>query len=124
MNTINRILKNAVLPVSLLWAASATAQIDSALVKIQEVKARLNDGADFCEMARLYSEDTQTLLVCGEIGFFEKGQLMRGYEEAMVTLRIGEISEIVKTGYGYHIIQLVSREKKKYGTRHILVRYR
>ncbi len=100
------------------------AQTDSALVLIKEVKAKLDQGADFCEMARLYSEEARTKLICGNIGIFEKGQLVRGYEDAMVKMKIGEISDIVKTGFGYHIIQLVSVEKKKYGTRHILIKFR
>ncbi len=101
------------------------AQVDSALVIAKEVKAKLTAGAEFCEMARLYSEDTQTKHNCGELGRpFGKGELMRGYEEAMVALKMGEISEVVKTGYGYHIIQLVGVEKKMYETRHILIKYR
>ncbi len=100
------------------------AQVDSSLVIINNVKAQLDQGADFCEMVRLYSEDTQTKLHCGEIGFFEKGQLMRGYEDVMVKLKIGQVSDITKTGYGYHIIQLVGLEKKRYATRHILIKYR
>lgn len=100
------------------------AQVDSAMVIAKEVKARLNEGANFCEMVRLYSEDNQTKLNCGEIGVFGKGELSSTYEDAMVKLKIGQISDIVKTGYGYHIIQLTSVEKKEYGTRHILIRFR
>lgn len=100
------------------------AQTDSSYSVAKSIELRLASGADFCEMARLYSEDTQTKQNCGEIGFFGKGELMRGYEDAMVKLKIGERSDIVKTGYGYHIIQLVAKENKKYATRHILIRYR
>ncbi|HVD99758.1 MAG TPA: peptidylprolyl isomerase [Cytophagaceae bacterium] len=100
------------------------AQVDSALAIAKEVKARLDAGADFCEMVRLYSEDTQTKTTCGELGFFGKGELMRGYEDAMIKLKLGQISDVVKTGYGYHIIQLVAIEKKQWATRHILIRYR
>jgi parvulin-like peptidyl-prolyl isomerase len=101
-----------------------SAQVDSSLIIAKEIKKRLDGGANFCEMVRIYSEDTQTKSTCGEIGVFGKGELMRGYEDAMVKLKIGEISDIVQTGYGYHIIQLVSVEKKRYGTRHILIKYR
>ena len=104
--------------------SNSFAQVDSALVIAKEVKERLNKGANFCEMVRLYSEDTQTKANCGELGLFGKGQLVRPYEDAMVKLKIGQISDIVKTGYGYHIIQLVSVEKKEYDTRHILIKYR
>lgn len=101
-----------------------SAQVDSSLVIIKQVQQRLKEGADFCEMARLYSEDTQSRLNCGEIGYFGRGELMRGYEDAMVKMKIGQISDIVQTGYGYHILQLVGVDKKKYATRHILIRYR
>ena len=100
------------------------AQVDSALVIAKEVKARLDKGANFCEMVRLYSEDTQTKTNCGEIGFFGKGELSSTYEDAMVKLKVGQISDIIKTGYGYHIIQLTARDKKEYGTRHILIKHR
>ncbi len=104
---------------------SLFAQVDSSLALAKEIKAKLNAGADFCELARLYSEDTQTKANCGELGRpFGKGELMRGYEDAMVALKIGQISEVVQTGYGYHIIQLVGVVKKQYETRHILIKYR
>ena len=120
----NIVRKNFILTIILLTLNDLFAQGDTSFAIAKVVESRLASGADFCEMVRLYSEDTQTKQNCGEIGFFGKGELMRGYEDAMVKLKIGEHSGIVKTGYGYHIIQLVAIEKKKYATRHILIKYR
>jgi peptidyl-prolyl cis-trans isomerase SurA len=121
MKKIIRLLLPGIFVLSL---NSVSAQVDSSLVIIKQIQTRLNQGADFCEMARIYSEDTQSKLNCGDIGYFGRGELMRGYEDAMVKLKIGQVSDIVQTGYGYHIIQLVGVEKKKYATRHILIKYR
>lgn len=121
MKKITRMLLPAIFVFSL---NPVSAQVDSSLILIKQVKLRLNEGADFCEIARIYSEDTQSKLNCGDIGYFGLGELMRGYEDAMVKLKVGQISDIVQTGYGYHIIQLVGVEKKKYATRHVLIRYR
>ncbi|HSZ25065.1 MAG TPA: peptidylprolyl isomerase [Cytophagaceae bacterium] len=96
---------------------------DSSLIKIKVIKERLTAGEDFCELAKMYSEDKGSKLNCGDIGFFEKGELVRGYEDAMVALKVGELSGVVKTGYGYHIIQLLGISDKKYHTRHILLKF-
>jgi parvulin-like peptidyl-prolyl isomerase len=105
-----------------LFVSQLKAQTDSSFVKITEIKKRLAEGGDFCELAFTYSEDKASAPKCGEIGFFGKGDLMLNYEKAMVALKPGETSDVIKTGYGYHIIQLLEVKDKKYRTRHILIK--
>ena len=71
---------------------------------------------DFNELAAEKSKDTSVISNNGELGWFEKGVMIKEFEDAVFALRIGEISEPVKTGFGYHIIKLEDKkgeEKKK-----------
>jgi hypothetical protein len=98
-------------------------QVDSSLVKINEVRGKLLAGEDFCELVRLYSQDNSSVYRCGEIGTFKTGgNLVKEYEEAMVALKVGETSGIVKSYYGYHLIQLLEKSDEGYRTRHILIK--
>lgn len=76
----------------------------------QEVKALLDDGADFAELASIYSIDTNTKESGGDLDWFGRGETVSEFEEAVFALRVGEISEPVQTEYGYHIIKLTDRE--------------
>jgi len=76
----------------------------------KEVLEKLNNGADFAEMAKEYStgpsaEDG------GDLGFFEKGDMVKEFEEAAFGLEVGETSDIVKTQYGYHIILVTDKRE-------------
>jgi peptidyl-prolyl cis-trans isomerase SurA len=107
----------------LFLSVNLSAQVDSALVKIKMVQTKLKGGAYFCEMVRLYSDDAASVSTCGEIGFFKTGELVKDYEATMLALKVGETSDIVKSVYGYHIIQLLEKLGKTYLTRHVLVKY-
>lgn len=72
------------------------------------VKKELQGGADFEELARSRSLDN-TSIRGGDVGFFQKGQLIPGFEEAAFNLRKGEISNVVKTQFGFHVIKLTDR---------------
>jgi foldase protein PrsA len=75
--------------------------------KAQEALRQLKqDRKDFAEVARLYSQDEGTKGRGGELGWFTKGQLVPEFEKTVFSLKPGEISEPVKTQFGYHIIQL------------------
>jgi foldase protein PrsA len=82
-----------------------------AFEKAKEIRGRLNAGEDFSTLARAYSEDGETASLGGDLGYVEEGRLAPEYEKAAGTLQNGEISEVAKTSFGYHIIQLLGRRK-------------
>lgn len=73
--------------------------------KAQEVLAKAQEGDDFAELAKEFSEGP-TGPNGGDLGFFSKGQMVPEFENAVFSLQPGGISEIVKTAFGYHIIKL------------------
>jgi len=77
----------------------------------EEALAQLKAGADFAELAKTYSEDTATKDNGGDLGWFSRGKMVREFEDAAFALEnVGDITDIVKTSYGYHIIKLTGRE--------------
>ncbi len=79
---------------------------------IENVYSQLKSGADFAEMADKYSADRKTAANGGDLGWITVGgRMIREFENATFALNnIGDISEIVPTSYGYHIIKLVDKE--------------
>lgn len=84
--------------------------------KAKEVKQKLQDGEDFVELAKTYSTDTSNNQQGGELGYFSKGQMTPEFEEAAFSLKVGEISDPVKTEFGYHIIKVEDKKEAKEAT--------
>jgi foldase protein PrsA len=84
--------------------------------KAKEVKAKLAAGGDFAALAKEYSTDTSNKEQGGDLGFFSKGQMVPEFENAAFSMNIGDISEPVKTDYGYHIIKLTDKKEAKPAT--------
>jgi len=89
--------------------------------KLRDLRRRIVAGENFATLAILYSEDPGSAVKGGEIGFFGRGELYPEYEAAAFKLKEGEISEIVESKAGYHIIQLIERKGDYINTRHILL---
>ncbi len=70
---------------------------------------RIKAGADFGEVAAAVSMDPVSAQSGGDLGFFATGEMVREFEDAAFALKVGEVSGIVKTDYGYHIIQVSDR---------------
>jgi foldase protein PrsA len=79
----------------------------------QEVKKKLDDGGDFAELAKEYSTDTSNAESGGELGFFAKGEMVTEFDEKAFAMKKGEISEPVKTEFGYHIIKVTDKKDAK-----------
>ena len=77
----------------------------STLDKAREIRTELENGKSFEELAEKHSE-CPSGKEGGDLGFFSKGQMVKEFEDAAFSLDIGEISEPVKTQFGYHIIKL------------------
>lgn len=94
------------------------ADADHILVKTEkeakEIKKQLDDGADFNELAKEKSTDPTAKDNGGKLGEFSSGQMVKEFEEAIVKMKDGEISEPVKTQFGYHIIKLNSLKNKSF----------
>ncbi len=80
--------------------------VDS-LETAQEVKQKLNAGGDFAQLAKDYSTDPGTKDNGGDLGFFASGTMTEEFDQAAFAMKVGEISDPVKTDYGYHIIKVV-----------------
>jgi len=82
-------------------------------VVAQKVLSDLNNGADFAAVCKEYSLDLPTKDKGGDTGYFIKGSLLPEFEEACDKLEVGQMSGIVKTGLGYHIIKVTERKEAK-----------
>lgn len=86
----------------------AYGNVDSAAAKLtaDTVLAKLSEGESFESLAEQYSDDTGTKVKGGDIGFFERRQMVQPFDEAAFKLKVGEISGLVQSNFGYHIIKL------------------
>ena len=82
--------------------------------KAEDVYKQVKDGGDFAELAKKYSQDTGSAANGGALGEFGKGQMVPAFEKAAFALKEGEVSPIVETQYGYHIIKLNKKVKADY----------
>lgn len=96
--------------------------IMEALAEADSIRDKLEQGADFAEMARLYSDDPTTKDVGGNLGWFRRGQGMeREFENAAFRLQPGVISYPVYTSFGFHLIEVLRAEPASVQARHILI---
>jgi peptidyl-prolyl cis-trans isomerase SurA len=78
--------------------------------QVKKILSELKEGKDFAEAAKEYSEDVSASLG-GDVGFVKKGQMVPEFEKAVYRLKEGEISDVVETEYGYHIIKAEEIQK-------------
>jgi len=96
-------------------------EIASTRQRLEEIRERILKGESFNTMAILYSEDPGSARKGGELGFYGRGELYTEFEATAFGLRPGEISEIIETQAGFHIIQMIERRGEQINVRHILM---
>lgn len=79
--------------------------------KIEFVEKQLENGAEFGDIAREYSDDTATSGDGGDLGFITEGQMVEEFEKTAFLLKAGEVSGIIETQFGYHILKVFDREE-------------
>ncbi len=89
-----------------------------ALSLLDSIKA----GADFSELAKNNSDDPGSAAQGGDLGFVKKGVFYPEFEEAAFKLNVGELSGVVESPVGFHIIQLLEKRGESINTRHILIK--
>lgn len=89
--------------------------------RLFDLRKRILEGERFSTLAVLYSEDPGSARKGGELGFYGRGELYPEFEAVAFTLKDGEISEIVETEAGFHIIQMIERRGEYVNVRHILL---
>lgn len=86
-------------------------QVQEIKKKCQRVLEMIKKGEDFGEMALLYSEDISKK-DRGDLGYLKKGDLFPDFEKEVLRLKVGEVSGIVRTAFGFHIIKLLDHKGK------------
>ena len=81
--------------------------------KAESIRKELLEGEDFAQAAAKYSDDHQSAQQGGDLGMFTRGQMVKPFEAAAFSQKVNEIGPVVKTEFGYHIIQIITREDKK-----------
>lgn len=76
--------------------------------RLQEIKQRIDKGADFAEEARLHSEDGSAPQG-GDLGWLSPGETVSEFENGMDSLKVGQVSGLVQSGFGWHLIQVLAR---------------
>lgn len=87
---------------------------EEALAKAQEVRAKLLAGGNFADLAKSESDDTTSAKEGGDLGTFKRGQMIPQFDQSAFSLPIGQVSEPVKTQFGYHLIKVEARDSKTF----------
>ncbi len=90
--------------------------------KIEKLRDRVLTGESFENLAIMYSEDPGTSANGGELGLTQRGVLVPEFEAVLFNLEKNEVSEVIETEFGYHIVQLIERLGESANARHILIK--
>ena len=94
----------------------------------EDLVARIKEGEDFAELAKAYSEDPGSASKGGDLGYIEKGSMVKPFEEAAFAAPIGEVVGPIRSPLGLHIIQVEAKKiengREKAKTRHILLKFK
>lgn len=91
--------------------------------KAKQILDSVKKGIDFSDLAKRNSDDSLSAIQGGNLGYVKKGSFVKPFEEAALVLQPGEVSELVETQFGYHIIKLLEKKGDGFNTQHILVKF-
>ncbi len=86
---------------------------EEALAKAKDLRAKIVAGGDFAALAKAESDDVGSGANGGSLGEFTRGRMVPPFDEAAFTLKVNDVSEPVKTQFGYHVIQVTKHDTKK-----------
>ncbi|MFD2246128.1 peptidylprolyl isomerase [Pontibacter ruber] len=104
------------------FAEVSKQQKAAARQQLEEIRKRILAGEDFATLAKQYSQDPGSAQEGGVLGFFKKKELVPEYEAAALKLEPGQISNVVESQFGFHLIQMIERKGQEFNTRHILIK--
>lgn len=87
---------------------------EEALAKARELRKKIADGGDFAELAKTESDDPGSGQNGGDLGTVRRGSMVPSFEQAAFALPVGQVSEPVKTNFGYHLIKVEQKEDPKF----------
>ncbi|WP_345949362.1 MULTISPECIES: peptidylprolyl isomerase [unclassified Mucilaginibacter] len=89
--------------------------------KAEGLRTRVKNGEDFGTIARLYSQDPGSAPDGGDLGFFDRSQMVKEFTATAFKLKAGEISPVFESDYGFHFLQVIERRGEQVHARHVLV---
>jgi peptidyl-prolyl cis-trans isomerase SurA len=89
--------------------------------KAEELRQRVKKGEDFGALARLYSQDPQSAVEGGDLGFFDRTQMVKEFTANAFKLKAGEVSNVFESDFGFHFLQVIERRGEQVHARHILI---
>ncbi len=87
----------------------------------EDLLKQIREGADFEDLARRYSNDPGTARLGGDLGWFRRGRMVKAFEDAAFALADGQVSDVVETDFGFHIIKIERSRSGERKGRHILI---
>jgi len=94
---------------------------DEARTLAEDLLQRIRGGEDFAQLARRYSQDPGSAQLGGDLGWFRRGRMVQEFEDAAFSLGTNQVSSVVETEFGYHIIKIERTRPGERQGRHILV---
>ena len=103
-------------------AKTTKLQKDELLKRLYDYKKRVENGEKFEELAKLYSEDLGSGKRGGDLGFAKRGQMVAPFEAAALRMKPNQMSDVVESEFGFHLIKLLEIRGQEYHALHILLR--